>query len=160
VIYFLRAEQDSGDIKAGWIKIGTTIRLSERLKQIAAEIGHSPTVLAVLDGAYAEERALHDRFSDIRQWCEWFHAGPDLLLLIATETKPWDGTDEVPLQKTTPVRLTEDAIKWARIASGYTGESVSEYLSRIAVEKGQDDAERLNSQVKASNPSKGKGELK
>jgi hypothetical protein len=63
-------------------------------------------------------------------------------------------------QKTTPVRLTEDAIKWARIASGYTGESVSEYLSRIAVEKGQDDAERLHSQVKASKPSKVKGELK
>jgi hypothetical protein len=55
VIYFLRSEQDTDLLQAGWIKVGTTTRLTARLKQIAAEIGHMPTVLAVLDGGFAEE---------------------------------------------------------------------------------------------------------
>jgi hypothetical protein len=48
-------------------------------------------------------------------------------------------------QKTTPVRLTEEAVKWARIASGYTGESMTEYVSRIVEERGKQDAEKLHS---------------
>src|SRR5262245_26200891 len=56
-------------------------------------------------------------------------------------------------QKTTPVRLTEEAIKWARIASGYTGESMAEYVSRIIAERGKQDAERLHAEL-TSEPSK------
>ena len=44
--------------------------------------------------------------------------------------------------KTAPVRLTGEAIRIARIASGYSGESVAEYVSRIVVEAGQRDIER------------------
>jgi hypothetical protein len=51
-------------------------------------------------------------------------------------------------QKTTPVRLTDEAIKWARIASGYTGESMAEYVSRTLVERGRADAERLHAESK------------
>lgn len=50
-------------------------------------------------------------------------------------------------QKTTPVRLTDEAIKWARIASGYTGESMTEYVSRITVAKSREDAERLHAEL-------------
>lgn len=50
-------------------------------------------------------------------------------------------------QKTTPVRLTEEAIRWARIASGYTGESMSEYVSRIIAERGREDADRLHTEA-------------
>jgi hypothetical protein len=50
-------------------------------------------------------------------------------------------------QKTTPVRLTEEAIRWARIASGYTGESMAEYVSRVVAERGREDAERLHAEV-------------
>jgi hypothetical protein len=49
--------------------------------------------------------------------------------------------------KTIPVRLTDEAIKWARIASGYTGESMADYVSRIVVERGQEDAERLHAEL-------------
>ena len=60
-------------------------------------------------------------------------------------------TLEVPTmakaQKTVPVRLGEDAIKWARIASGYTGESMSEYVTRVIAERGKTDAERLHAEV-------------
>ena len=41
-------------------------------------------------------------------------------------------------RKTTPVRLTEEAIRWARIASGYTGESMTEYVSRVIEEPRQE----------------------
>lgn len=62
-------------------------------------------------------------------------------------------------QKTTPVRLTDEAIKWARIASGYTGESMSEYVSKVVVERGREDAERLHAEAtKAKPPAKKKGE--
>lgn len=65
-------------------------------------------------------------------------------------------TMERKAQKTTPVRLTDEAIKWARIASGYTGESMAEYVSRVVVEFGMKDAERLHSEATGGKP-KGKG---
>jgi hypothetical protein len=57
--------------------------------------------------------------------------------------------------KTTPVRVTDEAVKWARIASGYTGESMAEYISRVLTERGRDDASRLHAESEAelrSNP--------
>lgn len=58
-------------------------------------------------------------------------------------------TKERKAPKTAPVRLTEDAVRWARIASGYTGESMSEYVSRIVAEIGQRDADRLHDEAKS-----------
>jgi hypothetical protein len=55
-------------------------------------------------------------------------------------------------QKTTPVRLTDEAIRWARIASGYTGESMAEYVSRIVEEHARDDAERLHAEATGEKP--------
>lgn len=49
--------------------------------------------------------------------------------------------------KTRPVRLTDEAIKWARIASGHTGESMAEYVSRITVERGMEDEERYHKEL-------------
>jgi hypothetical protein len=56
------------------------------------------------------------------------------------------GVMERKAQKSSPVRLTEEAIGWARIASGYTGESMTEYVSRIVTEHGKQDAERLHTE--------------
>jgi hypothetical protein len=164
LIYFLRCERDfyiytatgSKLVRSGAIKIGTSTRLSVRLKQIAAEIGHMPTVLAVLDGAFAEEHALHVRFKSSREFCEWFYPDTDLLRLIELEGRPWDGEDEISPQKTTPVRLTDEAIKYARIASGFTSESMSEYVSRVVAERGKEDMDRFYAKEKGEKPSKGK----
>lgn len=49
--------------------------------------------------------------------------------------------------KTAPVRLTEEAMRWARIASGYTGESLTEYASRILTREGKKDADRLHAEA-------------
>lgn len=54
--------------------------------------------------------------------------------------------------KTVPVRLSEDAIKWAKIASGYTGEAMVDYVSRIVIERGQQDADRLHEELKSGQP--------
>jgi hypothetical protein len=52
-------------------------------------------------------------------------------------------------QKTTPVRITAEAIRWARIASGYTGESMAEYISRTITEHGKADVDRLHAGMTA-----------
>jgi hypothetical protein len=62
----------------------------------------------------------------------------------------------VKAQKTTPVRLSDEAIKWARIASGYTGESMTEYVSRIVAERGRADTERLHSEALSTDGKKGR----
>lgn len=59
--------------------------------------------------------------------------------------------------KTTPVRLTDEAIKWARIASGYTGESMAEFASRAVAEMGREVANRLHAKESGEKPTKGKG---
>lgn len=111
MIYFLRTEQPSGYILPGWIKIGTSARLSVRLKQIAAEIGHVPTVLAVLEGGFAEEHALHERFKDFRGCGEWFVPCSELLQLVDTEGQPWDGIDEQETATTT-IRCRKEYRDW------------------------------------------------
>lgn len=60
-------------------------------------------------------------------------------------------------RKNMPVRITDDAIRWARIASGYTGESMAEYVSRIVVERGKEDADRLHGEAIKGPTTKGKG---
>jgi predicted DNA-binding protein len=59
-------------------------------------------------------------------------------------------------QKTTPVRLTDEAIKYARIASGFTSESMSEYVSRVVAERGKEDMDRFYAKEKGEKPFKGK----
>ena len=62
-------------------------------------------------------------------------------------------------QKTTPVRLSDDAIRWARIASGYTGESMAEYVSRIVAERGKQDADRLHAEMSTTIQTSEEGEV-
>ena len=50
-------------------------------------------------------------------------------------------------RKTTPVRISAEAIRWARIASGYTGESMADYVSRIVEERSKEDAARLHTEA-------------
>ena len=53
--------------------------------------------------------------------------------------------------KTVPVRLTEEAIRW-RSASGLTEESAAEYISRVVVERGMADFEKLSEEIKSQKP--------
>lgn len=66
---------------------------------------------------------------------------------MVTDLMERESMAESKAQKTTPVRLSDEAIKWARIASGYTGESMAEYVSRVVSEQGKADATRLHAEA-------------
>lgn len=157
MIYFLRAEQDFSLICAGDIKIGTTVRLSVRLKQVAYEVGHEPVVLAVMEGSFCEEKVLHERFRVNRRYSEWFKPCDELLRFIVDEGSEWDGIDEVPISTVT-VKMDIQVVEECRIAAAFRGMTLAEYLSetmRLAAKRDIDDgyAQRA-SEVKSP---KGKG---
>ena len=100
MIYFIKSPQ-------GPIKIGTTIRLTQRLRALASEHGQGLEVLAVADGSFEVERNLHRRFAHLRKVGEWFEPGDDLLGFIVSDGKPWDGSDEAePLDQGTMIRVS------------------------------------------------------
>lgn len=142
LIYFLRAEQDSGFILTGYIKIGTTTRLATRVKQISREIGHVPTVLGVLDGGYADETALHTRFSNCRRFGEWFVDHADLLSLIETECQSWDGGDEF-----STVKMDRGVIKLANMVAKFRDIPVAQYLTEMVKSQVQRDASKVGRQL-------------
>jgi hypothetical protein len=121
LVYFIQA------VGGGPIKIGTTIRLSVRLKAIERDKGKKLLVLGVTDGSYAEEAALHLKFKESLFEDEWFHPDPDLLNFLETECRPWDGTDEV--RPMSAIKLDADVLRDARIVCAITGGGLSTYLS-------------------------------
>lgn len=125
MIYFLQSED------GGHIKIGTTIRLTERLKQLSKETGTRLRVLAITDGGYDTEGELHARFGHLRvaDEREWFEPGDDLIGFIVTEGREWDGSDEAPLLRS--AKLDQDVIETARIVSAYRNEPMMDLLSSI-----------------------------
>lgn len=63
-------------------------------------------------------------------------------------------------RKNTPVRIGDEAIRWARIASGYTGESMADYITRIVEERAQHDVDRLHQEVRPAKVAKSRGAAK
>jgi Meiotically up-regulated gene 113 len=121
LIYFIKSP-------SGPIKIGTTIRLSERLKQLAADHGEGLEVLAVVEGSYEAEKGLHDRFGHLRIVNEWFEPGDDLVGFIVAEGRPWDGTDDVPLDRPgTLVRVSDAFADALRKASALQSVSMADF---------------------------------
>jgi hypothetical protein len=125
MIYFIRPKA------GGRIKIGTTIRLSERLKQLAWESGEELDVLAVADGSHSEERNLHRRFAHLRIVGEWFEAGEDLLGFIVTECMPWDGSDEVPARPNTVVKIDAEIVDQAKLVVLLRHTTLTDFLSEM-----------------------------
>lgn len=132
MIYFLRSS-------AGPIKIGTTIRLTQRLRQLAAEHGEGLEVLAVLDGSRDVEQALHGRFAHLRRVGEWFEPGDDLLGFIVSDGRPWDGSDEVAAPDIATIRVEAYVNDLIREAAAITRESVVAYSTRVLRERAEAD---------------------
>lgn len=121
MVYFVQG------IGGGSIKIGNTIQLSFRLKQLAKDHGREFRVLAVVPGRYAEENALHQRFSHIRVVDEFFLPSDELLGYIAEFGQEWDGTDE---SRMVPLKVDADILRDSRIVCAITGEDIQDYVSR------------------------------
>ncbi len=128
MIYFVQRASD------GCIKIGTTIRLSQRLAALRAAYG-SCGVLGVADGSYADESALHRRFGgSLAEGREWFYDDAAIRDFIAIECRPWDGEDESPFFD---IRLQMPGELHKRIAeaAGEDGNSVAAFIRTAVVEK-------------------------
>jgi hypothetical protein len=123
MIYFIQANE------GGPIKIGTSVRLSLRIKQLAKEERRTIRVLGIMPGSYADEAALHRRFRDILDHGEWFRPEPALLNLIEQETSPWDGKDDKP--NGSMARITGDVLTKAKIVSADRDMKISDYLNSI-----------------------------
>jgi hypothetical protein len=122
MVYFVK------DSDNGRIKIGTTIRLSERLRELARDAGGELQVLAVVSGGQPEEALLHRRFSHLRIVNEWFEPGDDLLGFIGAEGMPWRAEDDHRLGS---VKLRIEVIEAARIVAAYRNESMTDMLSDL-----------------------------
>lgn len=122
MVYFLQAPD-------GKVKIGTTIRLSQRLKQLAKEHGCELRVLAVVDGRYNVEKDLHRRFAHLRIVNEWFEPGDDLLGFIVQDGKPWNDSDDAPFPDTVVVKLDATIVADAKAVAGIRGVSLADYLN-------------------------------
>ncbi len=92
MIYFLRGKT------SGTIKIGTTVRLSQRIAGLTTEVKEAFEVLGICKGSFEEENALHRKFCKFRtRGREWFSPDPSIFAYVAENCLPWDGADEVPL---------------------------------------------------------------
>lgn len=61
--------------------------------------------------------------------------------------------------RTITVRITEEAHRWAQIASGYAGEAIVDYISRVISKHGKNNALAGHNQiVKEEKPRRSKQE--
>lgn len=146
MIYFIRSRS------GGSIKIGTTVRLSERLKQLVSEAGDDIEVLAVTNGSFSEENALHQRFAHLRQHGEWFEPGDDLLGFIVHEARPWDGSDEAPCMAVAKVR--KRIISHAKQVAEHRGLELWEYMEGILLPTIEKDYHQMGVEI-ARRPKRG-----
>ncbi len=103
MIYFIQP------VDGGRIKIGTTIRVADRLIQLCKESGQTLRVLAVLEGSFDEEADLHRRFAHLRAVNEWFEPGDDLLGFIVEAGQEWDASEAISASIRLPGELARDA---------------------------------------------------
>lgn len=78
MVYFVQSDTD------GPIKIGFTRNVEERLWYLRRHHPLPLRLLALIEGAHADEQRLHRRFDSDRLRGEWFRPSDDLLCFIAT----------------------------------------------------------------------------
>ena len=139
MIYFIQA------VDGGPIKIGTTVRLTERLRALSREFGKELRVLAVTDGSYDQEKALHQRFAHLNVVNELFEPGDDLLGFIVQRGRQWDGKDEATARE--PVRIDADVLDDIRAVTGFNKLPISQYISDILRPIVRKDLERYARRV-------------
>jgi hypothetical protein len=74
-VYFAQ----SGDA----IKIGSTEKPEQRMRQIAVDIGQQPTIIAMIVGSFGTERLIHKYLAGCHEEGEWFRDCPEVRDLIA-----------------------------------------------------------------------------
>jgi hypothetical protein len=145
LVYFIQA------VEGGRIKIGTTIRLTERLKTLAKEAGSELRVLAVVDGDRKIEKGLHRRFSQLRAVGEWFEPGDDLLGFIVQEGREWNGENESDYAT---IKIRRDVLDDCRLAAAMKSVSLTDYISDAMREVAKRDVDAAIAERQKSEQSK------
>lgn len=122
MIYFLEAADSD------WIKIGTTFRLTERLKVLSKKTKRKLRVLAVMEGGFSVENAIHQRFSHLRGENEWFVRDDELMAFIEQEGKEWSGEDETPPVAVITIKGNVDWRAWLEEAAVHSRTNVSAFI--------------------------------
>lgn len=149
MIYFM--QQPEG----GPIKIGCTINLDYRRKQLETRYGCPLVVLATRDGGRDAEAEIHARFAPLRFGkTEQFRPGPDLLTFIGRPAEPH--SEPIALMRRTALpSLNETKPRQFRLT-----EETLAMLDRVATHHGlksRADAIRIATkiaigQIQAANP--------
>lgn len=113
------------------VKIGTTIRLSVRIKQLRAKYGEGLKIVAVTEGSFVEESKLHAGFADLRLEGEWFLFESPIRDFVRDHADAWDGTDEVPLVYMPGVSIDPEVHERATKAASLMGMSLADYASAV-----------------------------
>lgn len=72
-VYFVQGEN------GGAVKIGYTIDIKVRLKQLQTGYPDNLKILTIFPGSQADEQSLHEKFSEYRLHGEWFKPCEDIL---------------------------------------------------------------------------------
>lgn len=117
------------------VKIGTTIRLSVRLKQLRAKHGKGLKVMAVTEGSFVEESKLHADFAHLRLEGEWFLFESPIRDFVRDYADAWDGTNEVPFpppdETLAQTKVDRLIVSRLRQVAGYRGVTLAELISDI-----------------------------
>lgn len=60
------------------IKIGTAVAPEQRIETIRLMCPAPVELIGMVDGGFAEERDLHDKYAPLRRHGEWFDGAPEL----------------------------------------------------------------------------------
>jgi hypothetical protein len=124
LIYFLQA------VGGGPVKIGTSVNVDVRRKQLEWDYGRSLVLLATLPGGRDEERALHQRFAAHRLGrTEQFRPVPELMEFIGRPLLVGANPESVEVMgvpsELTRVRLELDEAEHRRLRLAAAEENVS-----------------------------------
>lgn len=151
-IYFAQVDRD------GPIKIGCSINVDARLKNLESQYGKPLTLLKIMPGGRDEERAIHERFAEHRIGrTEQFRpvaeimefiglpllVGPNPDAVEAIPSKPWGQSSPMLM-----IRIDEDSKDVIRRAAEYRGISLSDYVRMVVVEQARKDIRAAERQKK------------
>jgi hypothetical protein len=89
LIYFLRVTADrKGLNRVGWIKVGATVNLHDRIRAMRSQEKVDVTILGIINADLEVESAFVDRYLDsTANGREWFHSNGEMISWIFNNTE-------------------------------------------------------------------------
>ena len=131
-VYFAQA------VDGGAIKIGHSVDVPSRIKQLESHYGRRLAVLATLPGGRPEEQAIHGRFDHLRFGrSEQFQPAPDLLAFIGrplfvNATPVTEPMEDFGKCMAVQIRGSREWKAWLEGMAESEGDSVAKFCERLA----------------------------